>query len=129
MSVAPAASRRTSSPVCRADVRVVALVALLLVGAVTGVAAVAVHQRWWSLALAVAAVAATMLALPPGWSTRLPFALGLVAVLGLAMTPRGEGDYLIPANARGYALLGVGFLGLLFAITTLPRPRLPRMSR
>ncbi|GAB3255223.1 hypothetical protein [Nocardioides dilutus] len=100
-------------------------VLMLAVGAVTSVAAVAVHQRWWSLALAVAAVGATVLALPRGWRTRLPFALGFVAVLGLAMTPRGEGDYLVPGNARGYVLLGVGVATFLIAVATLPRPGPP----
>jgi len=110
-------------------VRVLTLVSLLIlmlgVGAVTGVAAVAVHQRWWSLALVVAAVTATMLALPRGWWTRLPFALGFVALLGLAMTPRAEGGYLVPGNARGYVLLGVGVLAFLIAVATLPRPGRP----
>ena len=69
-----------------------------------------VHQRWWGLALAVAALAAAVVALPAGWWTRLPFALGFVAVLGLAMVPRGEGDYLVPGNARGYLLLAAGFV-------------------
>ena len=103
--------------------RVIGLVLLLLGGAVTGVAAVAVHQRWWSLALVVAAVAATVLALPQGWWTRPPFAVGFVAVLGLAMTPRAEGDYLIPGNAHGYVLLALGLVTFLIAVTTLPRPR------
>jgi hypothetical protein len=107
-------------------VRVVALVLLLAlllgVGAVTGVAAVAVHQRWWGLALVVAAVTATVLALPRGWWTRLPFAVGFAALLGVALTPRGEGDYLVPGNARGYVLLGVGVLAVLIAVATLPRP-------
>jgi hypothetical protein len=107
-------------------VRVVApvllMVILLGVGAVTGVAAVAVHQRWWGLALVVAAVTATVLALPRGWSTRLPFVVGFVGLLGVALTPRGEGDYLVPGNARGYALLGVGVLAVLIAVSTLPRP-------
>jgi hypothetical protein len=110
-------------------VRVVTLVLLLVlmlgVGAVTGVAAVAVHQRWWSLALVVAAVTTTVLTLPRGWWTRLPFAVGFVALLGLAMTPRSEGDYLVPGNARGYVLLGVGVLAVLIAVATLPRPGRP----
>lgn len=105
--------------------RVIGLVLLLLAGAVTGVAAVAVHQRWWSLALVVAAVTATVIALPRGWWTRPPFAVGFVAVLGLAMTPRAEGDYLIPGNARGYVLLAVGLATFLIAVVTLPRPRRP----
>jgi hypothetical protein len=106
-------------------VRVLTPVLLLGVGAVTGVAAVAVHQRWWALALVVAAVTGTELTLPRGWSTRLPFAVGFVALLGLALTPRPEGDYLVPGNARGYVLLGVGILTLVIAVASLPRPGPP----
>jgi hypothetical protein len=110
-------------------VRVVRLVLLAAVGAVTGLAAVMVHQRWWGLLLAVAAVSATAVALPPGWSTRLPFALGFVVVLGLGTAPRSEGDYLVPGNVRGYVLLALGFVLVLTAVATLPRPqRLPRMD-
>ena len=105
--------------------RVVRVVACAAGGVVTSFAAVMVHQRWWGLALAVAAVAAATVALPAGWWTRLPFALGFVVVLGLAMVPRGEGDYLIPANTRGYVLLGVGFVLMLTAVSTLPRPVRP----
>ncbi len=109
--------------------RALASVALLAAGAVTGVASVAVHQRWWGLVLVVLAVGATVLALPPGWWARPPFAVGFGAVLGLAMTPRDEGDYLIAGNATGYALLGLGLLAFLIAVATQPRPgRLPRMS-
>ena len=102
--------------------RVGSFLLLLGVGAATGAAAVAVHQLWWGLALAAAAVTATVLALPRGWWTRLPFALGFVAVLAVAMTPRPEGDYLIPGNARGYVLLAVGLGAFLIAVATLPRP-------
>ena len=109
--------------------RVGSFLLLLGVGAATGAAAVAVHQLWWGLALAAAAVTATVLALPRGWWTRLPFALGFAAVLGLAMLPRSEGDYLVPGNVRGYLLLVIGFLLVLTAVATLPRPqRLPRME-
>lgn len=103
-------------------VRVLTLLLMLAAGLVTGVAAVAVHQRWWGLVLVLAALAATVVALSPGWWTRLPFALGFVAVLGLAMTPRGEGDYLVPGNARGYVLLAAGAVLFLSAVATLPRP-------
>jgi hypothetical protein len=110
-------------------VRALTAVLLLATGAVTGTAAVAVHQRWWGLLLVAAAVVATQVALPPGWWSRLPFALGFVAVLGVAMTPRAEGDYLVPGNARGYVLLAVGLVAFLIAVATLPRPgRLPRMT-
>ena len=90
--------------------RALTAVALLAAGAVTSVAAVAVHQRWWGLALVAGAVTATLVALPRGWWARLPFAIGFIGVLGLAVTPRAEGDYLVPGNARGYALLAVGLL-------------------
>jgi hypothetical protein len=110
-------------------VRALTAVPLLAIGAVTGVAAVAVHQRWWGLALVVATVTATVVALPGGWWARLAYALGFVGILGVALTPRAEGDYLVPGNVRGYVLLAVGFLTLLIAVATLPRPgRLPRMS-
>jgi hypothetical protein len=110
-------------------VRVLWLVVLLVGGALTGVAAVMVYQRSWGLPLVVATLAATTFAIPPGWWTRLPFALGLTVVLGLAMTERGAGDYLVVANTRGYLLLGLGLAVALTAVTTLPRPgRLPRME-
>lgn len=109
--------------------RALTAAALLAAGALTGLAAVAVHQRWWGLVLVVGAVVATLVALPRGWWTRLPFALGFVGLLGVALTPRPEGDYLVPGNARGYGLLAVGLLAFLIAVATLPRPgRLPRMS-
>lgn len=100
----------------------VRLVLFALGGAVTALAAVMVHQRWWGLALAVAATLATTAAIPAGWSTRLPFAVGFAAVLGLAMVPRGAGDYLVPGDAQGYSLVALGFLLVLTAVSTLPRP-------
>jgi hypothetical protein len=103
-------------------VRFVGLVLCLVGGAATSLAAVMVHQRWWGLALVVAGLAAAVVALGPGWWTRLPFALGFVVVLGLAMTPRGAGDYLVPGNTEGYLLLALGFVLVLTAVATLPRP-------
>jgi hypothetical protein len=98
------------------------VVGAALAGAVTSLAAVMVHQRWWGLLLVAAAVAAAVVAMPPGWSTRLPFALGFALVLGLAMVPRGEGDYLVAGDGSGYVLLAVGFVLVLSAVATLPRP-------
>jgi hypothetical protein len=49
--------------------------------------------------------------------------LGWVLVVGLAVSPRAEGDYLVPGNLRGYGLL-VGTLVLVVgALATLPAPR------
>lgn len=102
--------------------RAVSLVCFLVGGALSGTAAVMLHQRWWALALIVVALMATVLAVPSGWWTRLPFAVGFVAVLGLAMLPRGEGDYLVGADPQGYTMLGLGFALFLVSAATLPRP-------
>lgn len=94
---------------------------LLVLGAGSGVAAVLLHARWWGLPLAVAAVATTLVALPPGWWSRVPFALGWVAALGWAVVPRPEGDFLLATTVRAYLLLGTGVLVGAWAIGTLPR--------
>jgi hypothetical protein len=103
-------------------VRVGAAVVLALAGAATALAAVMVHQRWWGLLLSAAAVGTAWLAMGPGWWTRLPFTLGFAAVLGAAMVPQGEGDYLIAGNGPGYLLLALGFVLVLTSVATLPRP-------
>ena len=96
--------------------------ALLLLGVGTGLAAVALHEFWWGLLLAVAATVATLLALRPGWWSRLPFALGWAGVVGWLVSPRPEGDYAIRQDLPGYTLIGIAFLVLGFGIATLPRP-------
>ena len=91
----------------------------LLGGAVVGLFAVVVHGWTWGLVLALAATAATLVALPPGWA-RLPFALGWTAAVGLLSVARPEGDYLVAQDARGVvlvlsapAVVVAGFVGLL----------------
>lgn len=97
--------------------------ALLAVGAGSGLAAVAVHGHWWGLALATAAVLATLVALGPGWTTRLPFAAGFgLVVLRLAVS-RPEGDFVVAADAPGYLVLLLTLAVVAVAIATLPRPR------
>ena len=94
----------------------------LLAGVALGVATVAVYQWWWGLLLAVATTLLVALVTPPGWATRLPLALGFAATVALGAIPRGEGDYLVAATGRGYAVLGLAVLVLCLAIATLPRP-------
>ena len=101
--------------------RILAAAALLLAGAVSGMAAVLVHARWWGAPLVVAAVVATLLALPGGWWSRGAFSAGWVAALGYALVPRPEGDFLLAATPRGYVLLGTGLVVVVWAIGTLPR--------
>lgn len=95
---------------------------LLLLGALTAVATVAVHGRWWGLALACGAVLATEVAVGPGWATRLAFAGGFVPVVVRLAVARPEGDFVIGADAAGYALLVLTVVVAVLAAATLPRP-------
>lgn len=108
-----------------APLRFAGAVGLLALGGVTGVAAVAAHTLWWGLPLTAAAMATLHVALGPGWLTRLPPALGFGVVVGGAVPPRSEGDYLIAADPPGLLLLALTFVVLLAALATLPRPRRP----
>lgn len=110
--------------------RAAVAVALLALGFGTAVAAVAVHEiGWWGLPLALLATACTLAALPPGWWSRLPLALGWTATIGWLATPRREGDYLVSSDWRGYTLLGAALVVLVLGIATLPRPGGARRSR
>jgi hypothetical protein len=103
--------------------RVASAAVLLVVGAATGLAAVVLHEIWWGFLLTVAATLAVLVAIGPGWLTRLPFALGWVAVV-VWMTPRrDEGDYLVSSDIPGYALLGFSWLVLMFSLLTVRRAR------
>lgn len=94
----------------------------LMAGLATGVATVALHQHWWGLLLGVATTGLLLFAAPPGWGTRLAFALGYVIAVGVLAVPRPEGDYWIASNAEGYILLGTTLVVLCVSIATLPRP-------
>ncbi|MFT3874699.1 MAG: DUF6113 family protein [Nocardioides sp.] len=109
--------------------RLVSWAGALLLGGVTGVASVVVHQRWWGLVLAVLAVLAVTAALSRG-GARLAFAGAWSAVVVRASVPRPEGDYLVPGNVQGYALLLVVPVVLLMAILTFraSRPTPPAPS-
>lgn len=103
--------------------RPLAAVACVLLGLGVGVCAVAVHDYAWGLVLALAATAATLVALPPGWWSRLAFALGWVAVL-VAVTPeRPEGDFLVSGDLDGYLLLGAGVVVFGAGFVGLVAPR------
>lgn len=104
-------------------VRVLTALGLVVVGAVTGIATVALHDLVWGIGLGLAATTATAVALPPGWSTRLPFAVGWVVLVVWLTLPRSEGDYLISQDWQGYTVLGVAVVLMIVAIGTLPRPR------
>ncbi|QIK74161.1 hypothetical protein [Nocardioides piscis] len=92
---------------------------LLVAGAACGAAATLVHRWGWGLAIGLFAAVLGVVALPAG-SRRLAFAAGWMAAVGLALWPRPEGDYLIAADAVGYALLIASFGVFLVALVTLP---------
>jgi hypothetical protein len=102
--------------------RWLAAVGLLLAGAATGLATVAVHELSWGLPLALAATAMTIVALPGGWWSRLAFVVGWDAMVGWLTFPRPEGDYVISQDVQGYVVLGVALLLLVVAVGTLPPP-------
>ena len=109
--------------------RLLAAVGLLLVGAVTGLTTVAVHELVWGFVLALVATAAAVFALRPGWWSRLAFVLGWVVMVGWLTVPRPEGDYLISQDWQGYGVLGFGMLLLVVGLATLPRPGGPPPPR
>ena len=102
--------------------KVVTAVALLVVGAATALATVAVHQLWWGLLLGAAATVAALLALPRGWWSRTPFGLGWAFLVAWVATPRSEGDFAISSDAAGYLLLLLALVVLVWSVVTLPRP-------
>ncbi len=119
----------------RARARAAVLAAALAVaGAVTGLAAVAVHDRVWGLPLLALASLAGLLALPPRWTTRPPFALGWTMLVLAAVRGRPEGDSPVDADGPGWVLLLLAaVLPLLAATTTwsagrVARPRAPRRA-
>jgi hypothetical protein len=102
-------------------VRSLAALSLLVVGAGGGLAAALLHESWWGLLLGLAAAALTTRALRAG-GMRFAFMFGWFGVIVYTLLPRPEGDYLVPATAAGYAVLGGSFLLFLVALATLPRP-------
>lgn len=102
-----------------------AALASLAGGAAVGLGSVLLHDYWWGLLLGLAATVAVLVALPAGWSTRLAFALGWVAMLWRATTERTEGDYLVSSDVRGYSLLAFGMVVLAAGFVGLAR-RPPR---
>jgi len=94
----------------------------LLAGIGAGVATAAVYQLTYGLVIAIATTLVVLVATPPGWGTRLPYALGYGFILGVLSVPRGAGGYVITSSRSGYAILGVALMVLTFAVGTLPRP-------
>jgi len=95
---------------------------LAIVGAATGLCAVAEYSRTWGLALAVSASLAAVYAVPAGW-LRCGYVVGWLVPLALAQLGRPEGDWALMANGHGYALLLTGLSLLTYAVATVPPRR------
>lgn len=99
-------------------------VVLAVVGAVTGVAAIALHTRGWGFAFVAVATLTALLALPAGWSTRVALALGWeVPVLRAGLAEGPGGDVVVSGDLAGYALLVLALVVALAAVLTLPTRR------
>lgn len=112
----------------RGPVLVALTLLAVVVGAITGIASIALHEKSWPwLALAVAAPAATAVALPQGW-LRSGFCLGWIGIAFLALQTRPEGDYVVLSNARGYTVFGFALVLMVGMVVTLPARRRSKES-
>ncbi len=98
--------------------RALAPIAAFLVGVITSLCVVALHQSWWWLGLAVIGTGAALLAPPDGGWLRIPFALGWDLVVVAAVLGKPEGDFVLSSDAGGYAVLVGGLAVLVGAVVT-----------
>jgi hypothetical protein len=109
--------------------RVPAALALLVAGALVGLASVAVHSWWWGLLLAAAASIACVLALPPRWWLQVPFTAGWWVPFVIAMFSRREGDYAVGRQPLDYGLVALGPVLELVMLVRLVRGSASRGAR
>jgi hypothetical protein len=96
---------------------------LLVAGAATALATVAVHSYGWGFLLGAAATLAALFAVGAGWSTRLAFGLGWVGFIAWVTPARTEGDFAISSDPAGFGLLALALAVVVYSLATLPRPR------
>lgn len=99
-----------------------AVLAALLVGAVSGAAGTLLHQRWWGLALALGTGLVVLAWLPPG-VVRLAFALGWWVPVARGALERPAGGFLISADTAGWSFLAGSAVLLLAALATIASGR------
>ena len=111
----------------RALARAGGAVLAVLLGLASAVPSVALHALVWPLPLVALTALALALALPPGWSTRVVFAVAWgVVVLRAGGVGPGE-EYAVRAALPGYLLLALGLVLLVVALVTLPWRRARRI--
>jgi len=98
-----------------------------VLGSLVALAALVVHRSAlpWGLLLALVTTFAV-----PWWLLRSSaprtagsYVVGWLALLGLAVTGRPEGDFVVAADAPGYALLVAGLVLVLVGVVSFPRTR------
>ena len=102
---------------------------MLLLGALVGLASVAVH-RVALLGLPAGVLLAVVATLGTAWHVRrggvprsaATYCLGWVAVVGIVLNGRAEGDYAVAGDLPGYTLMGTGFLLVAFGVASLAGP-------
>lgn len=108
---------------------VISSLGALVLGALTGGAAVVLHDITWTLVLAWIATVLTIWFLPAGVRGRVPYAIGWMVVLALAVTKTDSGGYLVGSTTAGYAVLVLGLVATSVGIATFPLKRRSRLAR
>ena len=103
--------------------RILVAALLLVAGAATALATVALHPFGWGFLLGAAATLTALVAVGAGWSTRLAFGLGWVGFIAWVTPTRAEGDFAISSDPAGYGLIALALVVLIYSVATLPRPR------
>jgi len=103
--------------------RVLVAALLLVGGAATALATVALHPFGWGFLLGAVATLTALVAVGAGWSTRLAFGVGWVGFIGWVTPTRAEGDIAISSDPAGFGLIVLALVVLVYSVVTLPRPR------
>lgn len=109
--------------------KVLGALGALVLGLLTAGAAVVLHDITWTLVLAWIATVLTLRFLRSGVGGRIPYAIGWMVVLALAVSKTDTGGYLVGSTAAGYAVLVLGLVALSVSIATFPLKRRGRLSR
>lgn len=101
----------------------------VVLGLAVAVAAIAVHRSLPGLLLGVGTTLVVL------WTLRLwlpaaaaGFAAGWLVALVAAVAGRGEGDYVVSSDSRGWMLIGSGFAVLVTGILLARAPAVPHDS-
>ena len=103
----------------------------LVLGATVALTSVAVHRTEvlgapFGLLLAVAASMTLAWVLRGMGRVGASYALGWLALFGVALTGRPEGDFVVASDLRGYGLMAAALVLVVIGVTSLPaRPTGP----